>query len=138
MVVADALKATEALKRAVPLLAGSTQQKDYEDALLLVEYLLLNDPTSPLMEIITSKIKSYEDSLPEVAHFQKEMAEVPSALAILRTLIDQHGLTLSDLQHEIGSKSMVSRVLRGERQLTLTHIKKLAARFGVSPALFID
>lgn len=138
MVVADALKATEALKRAVPLLAGSTQQKDYEDALLLVEYLLLNDPTSPLMEIITSKIKSYEDGLPEVAHFQKEMAEVPSALAILRTLIDQHGLTLSDLQHEIGSKSMVSRVLRGERQLTLTHIKKLAARFGVSPALFID
>ncbi|WP_312947102.1 helix-turn-helix domain-containing protein [Superficieibacter sp.] len=138
MVVADALKATEALKRAVPLLAGSTQQKDYEDALLLVEYLLLNDPTSPLMEIITSKIKSYEDSLPAVAHFQKEMAEVPSALAILRTLIDQHGLTLSDFQHEIGSKSMVSRVLRGERQLTLTHIKKLAARFGVSPALFID
>ncbi|EHF5014944.1 helix-turn-helix domain-containing protein, partial [Enterobacter hormaechei] len=47
-------------------------------------------------------------------------------------------LTISDFKDEIGSKSMVSRVLNGQRQLTLNHIKKLAARFGVSPALFIE
>ncbi|HCJ9604691.1 TPA: helix-turn-helix domain-containing protein, partial [Escherichia coli] len=37
----------------------------------------------------------------------------------------------------IGSKSMVSRVLSGERKLTVEHIRKLSARFGISPALFI-
>ncbi|MGQ7145255.1 helix-turn-helix domain-containing protein, partial [Escherichia sp. SS-MK2] len=42
------------------------------------------------------------------------------------------------LAPEIGSKSMVSRVLSGKRKLTLEHAKKLATRFGISPALFID
>ncbi|EIB8317073.1 type II toxin-antitoxin system antitoxin HigA, partial [Escherichia coli] len=57
--------------------------------------------------------------------------------AVIRTLMDQYGLTLSDLP-EIGSKSMVSRVSSGKRKLTLEHAKKLATRFGISPALFID
>ena len=62
---------------------------------------------------------------------------MPAGIAVIRTLMDQYGLTLSDLP-EIGSKSMVSRVLNGQRKLTLEHAKKLAARFGISPALFID
>jgi len=138
MDVANALRAIEALKEAVPLLAGSTREEDYQDALLLVEYLLVNDPASPLMDLVCHKIKEYEDAIPHVAAFREKMNALPAGLAVLRTLMDQHQLTLSDFRHEIGSKSMVSRVLRGERKLTLTHIKKLAARFGVSPALFID
>ena len=34
------------------------------------------------------------------------------------------------------SKSMVSRVLSGERSLSKKHIQALAKRFGVSPAVF--
>jgi len=39
-----------------------------------------------------------------------------------------------------GTKSIVSEVLneRRERKLTLEHVKKLAAYFHVSPAVFID
>lgn len=138
MAVEEALKAAEALKRAIPLLVGSTRCEDYDDALRLIEYWLLHDPGNPLLELVAAKIAAYEATLPEVAAFRKASAETPSALATLRILIDQHNLTLSDFKDEIGSKSMVSRVLNGERQLTLVHIKKLAARFGVSPALFLD
>ncbi|MNC82704.1 Antitoxin HigA [compost metagenome] len=65
------------------------------------------------------------------------MNALPPGIAVLRTLMDQYELNQNDFQQEIGSKSMVSRVLRGERQLTTEHIRKLAQRFGISPALFI-
>jgi HTH-type transcriptional regulator/antitoxin HigA len=135
--IADALKAAEDLITAVPLLAGSTREKDYLEALELVEYLLLNDPTSPLLDIVSGKIADYENTLPEVIAFREEMNALPSGIAVLKTLMEQHQLKQTDFQAEIGSKSMVSRVLSGERQLTADHIRKLSQRFGISPALFI-
>lgn len=133
----EAIKATEALVSAVPLLGDHASEKDYQEALELVEYLLINNPTSPLLDIVSNKINVYENTLPEVIAFREEMAALPDGIAILMTLMDQHGLKQSDLADEIGSKSLVSRILRGERKLTVEHIGKLAARFGISPALFI-
>ncbi len=49
--------------------------------------------------------------------------------------MDQHGLGTIDLP-EIGSKSMVSRVLSGERNLNKKHVQALSKRFGVNPGLF--
>ncbi|STF51892.1 putative DNA-binding protein [Escherichia coli] len=83
------------------------------------------------------KITAWEESAPEFAEFNAMAQAMPGGKAVIRTLMDQYGLTLSDLP-EIGSKSMVSRVLSGKRKLTLEHAKKLATRFGISPALFID
>lgn len=134
--IADALKAAEALKTAVPLLAGSTSEKDYLAALELVEYLLLNDPENPLVEIVSSKISAWENSQPEVQTFRTEMQAIPAGIAMLKTLMEHHQLKQSDFQQEIGSKSMVSRILSGERQLTTEHIRRLSRRFGISPALF--
>ena len=134
--IADALKAAEALKTAVPLLGGSTREKDYLAALELVEYLLLNDPENPLVEIVSSKISAWENAQPEVQTFRAEMQAIPAGIVMLKTLMEHHQLKQSDFQQEIGSKSMVSRILSGERQLTTEHIRKLSRRFGISPALF--
>ena len=57
---------------------------------------------------------------------------------MLRVLIDQHDLTVSDLQDEIGSKSLVSMILSGKRNLTKEHIQRLSQRFHISPSLFFD
>ena len=138
MIVADAMKATYALVAAVPLLGEHPNEQDYKDALELVEYLLMNEPDSPLLDIVCARISRYEANQPDIVALRREMESVPVGIAVLRTLMDQYNLTISDFQDEIGSKSMVSRVLNGQRQLTLNHIKKLAARFGVSPALFIE
>ncbi|MRT12328.1 helix-turn-helix domain-containing protein [Enterobacteriaceae bacterium RIT711] len=135
--IADALKAAEALKTAVPFLAGNTGEKEYLEALELVEYLLVNDPTNPLLDLVTLKISEYENTLPKIIAFREKMNAQASGIAVLRTLMDQYQLNQSDFQNEIGSKSMVSRVLSGERQLTIEHIRKLSLRFGISPALFI-
>ena len=59
----------------------------------------------------------------------------PADIATLRLLMDQYQLGTADIP-EIGSKSMVSRVLSGERSMNKNHIKALAERFQISPNLF--
>ena len=137
MVIADILKAGEALTASAPFLVGIQNEQQHDDALKFIEYLLLNDPENPLLEIACNTITAYEKSAPEFAEFNALMASMPSGVAVLSTLMHQYNLTLSDFP-EIGSKSMVSRVVNGKRKLTLEHAKKLSKRFGISPAMFID
>lgn len=136
-IATNALKATQALIDAVPLLGDSPSEQDYNDALALVEELLMENPSSPLVDIVCARISEYENQQPDIQALRAEMDAIPAGLAVLRTLMDQHHLTISDFADEIGSKSMVSRVLNGERQLSVNHIRKLATRFNISPAVFI-
>ncbi|EBX8441715.1 helix-turn-helix domain-containing protein [Salmonella enterica subsp. enterica serovar Oranienburg] len=134
---AKAIEATKALVAAVPFLGGSASEKDYRDALALVDYLIENDDENPLIDFLASKIAEYEDNSEQFAEFNKSVAEMPVGVALLRTLIDQYKLSYSDLKEEIGSKSLVSQILSGQRSLTITHIKALSARFGVKPEWFL-
>lgn len=59
-----------------------------------------------------------------------------SGADMLRFLMEEHGLTQSDLP-EIGSQGVVSEVLSGKRELNVRQIRTLAKRFHVSPAVFI-
>ncbi|WP_394016463.1 helix-turn-helix domain-containing protein [Klebsiella pneumoniae] len=44
----------------------------------------------------------------------------------------------SDFENEIGNKSLVSRILSGERSLTLDHMRALANRFQIPVSMFVD
>ncbi len=50
--------------------------------------------------------------------------------------MEAHGLRQKDLVDVFGTESIASEVLHGKRELTKEHIKRLSARFGVSPAVF--
>ncbi|TAK63475.1 MAG: helix-turn-helix domain-containing protein [Methylobacter sp.] len=54
------------------------------------------------------------------------------------TSVNQHNLTVSDLKEEIDSKSLVSMILNGKRNLTKDHINKLAKRLNINPAVFFN
>jgi HTH-type transcriptional regulator/antitoxin HigA len=57
---------------------------------------------------------------------------------MLRHLLAEHDLAAADLSRILGgSRNLGAMILRGERNLTLTHVRKLAAHFQVSPELFI-
>lgn len=133
---AKAIEATRQLVAAVPFLGDSTSESDYREALALVDYLIANDDENPLIGLLASKIADYEDNNERFAEFNKAVAETPVGVALLRTLIDQHKLSYADLKEEIGSKSLVSQILSGQRSLTIAHIKALSARFGVKPEWF--
>jgi HTH-type transcriptional regulator / antitoxin HigA len=62
-----------------------------------------------------------------------------SGLDSLRHLLKENGMNASDLARLLGvHASMGSKILRGERALTVDHLRKLSARFKVNPQLFID
>lgn len=55
----------------------------------------------------------------------------------LRFLLEENDMTASDLGRLLGDRSLGTRVLKGDRALSKSHIKKLSERFRVSPAVFI-
>ena len=113
----------------------------YEETLALIELLLEEaadsdeDPLNAIIDLLSRAVESYESSQDDIRFFEQRVASQQPDIAALRVLMDQHGLGCSDLP-EIGSKSMVSRVLSGERSLNKTHIKALAERFQLSPNVF--
>jgi HTH-type transcriptional regulator/antitoxin HigA len=79
------------------------------------------------------------DTLGTLIHaYEEEHHPIPecSGADVLRFLMEEHGLTQSDLP-EVGSQGVVSEILRGKRELNVRQIRALATRFHVSPAVFI-
>ena len=113
----------------------------YDEALALIESLLEDaedspdDPLNAVIDLLGRAVEAYENQDGELAAFEQRTLEQPADLAVLRLLMAQHRLGTADLP-EIGSKSMVSRVLSGERSLNKKHIAALAERFRINPGLF--
>ena len=55
----------------------------------------------------------------------------------LQHLLSESKMTAVDLSRFLnGSRNLGAKILRGDRKLTLAHVRKLAAHFHVSPELF--
>lgn len=134
----DAIQATDKLVKLIPFLGHSSRKQDYEQALVILENLLEKAPDSPLIALLMAKIDSYEDNDPELAAFNARIKALPRGVTALRVLMDQYGLNQSSFGNEIGQRSLVSRILSGERNLTVDHIRALAERFNVPADVFIE
>ena len=118
-----------------------TSEEAYVDALHFLETLLEKvgeDDVCPeqyLITLLNHAIRDYENSDKDVLDFMREADGVEGDVAVLKTIIEQHRLTLDSFP-EIGHKSLISKILSGERQLTKNHIKSLCERFSLDPRLF--
>ena len=57
----------------------------------------------------------------------------------LKHLLGEEGLAAADRSRLLGgSRNLGAMILRGERKLTLNHVRTLAGRFGVSADLFLS
>jgi len=110
-------------------------------ALELIEDLMqeaedtLDEPLNPVIEMLSQAIETYENQDDDIVTFEKEAELLANDISVLRLIMDQYDLGVDDVP-EIGSKSMVSRVLNGKRDLNKNHIKALSDRFGVNPNIF--
>lgn len=110
-------------------------EKEYERLLHFVDELMQfsrhkkDERITSLLELVAQNIEEYESKRYQTKH--------PTPIEMLEFLMEQHGLEQDDLP-EVGSQSLVSKILSGERKLTVEHIKKLSARFHVSPSVFIE
>lgn len=86
-------------------------------------------PLLDLLDLISELIRTYD----------AEHYVVPDASprVVLRFLMEQHGLSQSDLP-EIGNQSVISMLLSGSRQLNVRQIKALSTRFHVPPGVFLE
>ena len=78
------------------------------------------------------------DGHPLIDDFEAKHCPIPDAspVAIVRHLMEAHNLRQKDLLDVFSTESIASEVLHGKRELTRDHIRRLSARFGVSPAVF--
>ncbi len=116
-----------------PLLSVHTEE-DYDRAVVYLNELIDEvgmDETHPLYDLL--------DTLGTVLHSYEEVHyKIPdvSGREMLRYFMEEHDLTQSDLP-EVGSQGVVSELLSGKRELNARHMRVLAERFGVSPAVFL-
>lgn len=86
------------------------------------------------------------DYVAALAHFagDYERDEVAAQLRrlkpvdLLKHLMQENAMKTTDLGAVLGSRGLASEVLNGKRGLSKTLIGKLARRFNVDPALFLD
>ena len=117
-------------------------EADYAEAVNMMEQLMFtldetgNNPLNNLLDIIAHSVEEYENKKPEMQLFIEQVDALKSETAVLKVLMAQYHLSMNDFQDEIGKKSYVSMILKGNRELTKKHIGNLCERFEISPELF--
>ncbi|MGD0796774.1 MAG: transcriptional regulator [Acidobacteriaceae bacterium] len=122
---------TALLARVPPRVIRSEEQNErYIAALYELDqrHAEWSEAEAELADLLTLLIEDYEERsyrLPKA-----------SPLAVLAFLMEQHRLKQKDLVDVFGTPSIVSEVMSGKRELNKEQIRRLSARFHVSPELF--
>jgi HTH-type transcriptional regulator/antitoxin HigA len=66
-----------------------------------------------------------------------EMTKNVGGLDILKHLMEEHGLTGSDIGRIIGQRELGAKVIKGTRQISREHAKLLGKHFGLPAELFL-
>ena len=75
-----------------------------------------------------------------IEDYDSENVKWPNVTGVemLKHLLGEQGLAAADLSRLLGgSRNLGAMILRGERKLTLNHVRTLAKHFGVSADLFL-
>jgi HTH-type transcriptional regulator/antitoxin HigA len=84
------------------------------------------------LETLVQLVQAYE-----AQHYRIETVDI-GGIDALRQLLADNDMNASDLARLLGvHASMGSKILKGERSLTVEHLRKLAERFRVRPDLFM-
>ena len=93
----------------------------------------LNTDQADYLDVLSTLVEAYENT-----HAPLDNPAI-CGLDALRALLDDHGMSATDLARLLGvHRSMGSKLLKGERALTARHLKMLSDRFKVSADLFLD
>lgn len=88
---------------------------------------------------LTPDEEDYLDLLGTLVYdYEQQQDPMPDiyGVELLKVLIEEWGLKQKELVPIFKTESIVSDILRGNRQLTTRHIQELSAYFHLSPAVF--
>lgn len=108
-------------------------QAEYEAAMARVEEIFDAKPGTPKgdeLELLLLLVDSYEEKAFPI--------NLPDPVTAIRFRMDQQNLKAKDLVPFLGSKSKVSEVLHGQRDLSLTMIRKLVDGLGIPAEVLLQ
>ena len=98
-------------------------KKDHAEAVAIAGLLAaqdtLNRDQQDYLESLALVIAAYEQK-----HFQIETGKV-TAVEVIESLLEENGMNASDLGRLLGDRSLGTRILKGQRELSKTHIRIL-------------
>ena len=101
-------------------------ESEYGAALARIEKLMdakRDTPQGDELELLSLLVHDYEENVFPI--------DKPDPLAAIRFRMEQQGLEPKDLVPLLGSRSRVSEVLSGRRNLSLKMIRNLVGRLGI-------
>ena len=107
---------------------------EYDNAIQMLDSLVgfkLNKDQLDYVEVLTTLVGTHEDK-----HHAIDTSDI-SGLDSLKPLLEHSNMTASDLGLLLGNRSLGSKILRGERELSKAHLRILADRFKVDAGLFL-
>jgi HTH-type transcriptional regulator/antitoxin HigA len=107
---------------------------DYRNALAVLDAMAgfkMNTDQEDYFDAIATFVEKYE------ARRHAIDATKPSPVQLIRTLMDEHGMSDSDLGRLLGDRSLGHRILSGARGLSKQHIRLLAEHFSLEPGALL-
>jgi HTH-type transcriptional regulator/antitoxin HigA len=107
---------------------------DYDNAIEMLDSLVgfeLNEDQNDYLVVLTTLVGAYEDE-----QYAIDTSDI-SGLDSLKHLLEQNNMNASDLGELLGNRSLGSKMLRGEREMSKAHLRILAERFKVDAGLFL-
>lgn len=125
----------EDLVRAMPPQA-ITDEVSYGNTVEMIDRLMASGRLSGGQELylrtLVQLVEAYEER-----HEAVETGDL-TGIDALKHLLEENEMNATDLAHLLGvHPSMGSKILNGDRALTVEHLRKLSARFGVAPGLLM-
>ncbi|WP_304064338.1 helix-turn-helix domain-containing protein [Pedobacter glucosidilyticus] len=108
-------------------------ESDYNKALERLDIIFDAEPSSPDFaeaELLGLLISNYEDKHYPIAS--------PNPIEAIKLKMEELGLKNKDLQPYIGSKSYVSSILSGKREITLRIANILHHKLGIPTVVFFN
>lgn len=107
---------------------------DYRNALAVLDAMAgfeMNADQEDYFDAIATFVEKYE------AKHHAIDGEKMTPVELIRSLMDAHGMSKSDLGRLLGDRSLGHRILTGERELSKAHIRVLADHFSLNPAVLL-
>jgi HTH-type transcriptional regulator/antitoxin HigA len=107
-------------------------KRDYEAALKAVERLWgakVGTPEGDRLDVLATLIDAYE-----AEHYPMDP---PDPIEAIKFRMEQQGLTRRDLEEIIGTRTRIAEVLNRKRGLSITMIRRLHERLGISADVLI-
>jgi HTH-type transcriptional regulator/antitoxin HigA len=101
-------------------------ESDYDAVLAEIAELMdarANTPDGDRLDVLVTLVEAYEEK-----HWR---VNPPDPIEAIKLRMQQRGLSRSDLEKVLGSKSRVSEVLNRKRPLTIEMIRRLHGKLGI-------